>query len=66
MDLGRRPVRGWVARPYYGTIIGGVALGTMIAVSAAGTVPVAPAENMCWFWADSAQVNGHWDYCVAP
>jgi hypothetical protein len=38
----------------------------MIAVSAAGTVPVAPAENMCWFWADSAQVNGYWDYCVAP
>jgi hypothetical protein len=64
--VGRRPVRGWVARPYYGTIIGGVALGTMIAVSAAGTVPVAPAENMCWFWADSAQVNGYWDYCVAP
>jgi len=63
--VGRRPVRGWVARPYYGTIIGGVALGTMIAVTA-GAVPVAPADNMCWFWADSAQVNGYWDYCVAP
>jgi hypothetical protein len=63
--VGRRPVRGWVARPYYGTIVGGVALGTMIAVTA-GAVPVAPASNMCWFWADSAQVNGYWDYCVAP
>ena len=40
---GRRPVRGWVHRPYYGTIVGGVALGTMIAVTA-GAVPVAPAE----------------------
>jgi hypothetical protein len=63
--VGRRPVRGWVARPYYGTIIGGVALGTMIAVTA-GAVPVAPGPNMCWFWADSAQVNGYWDYCTAP
>ena len=63
--VGRRPVRGWVARPYYGTIIGGVALGTMIAVTA-GAVPVAPAPNLCWFWADSAQANGYWDYCVTP
>jgi hypothetical protein len=63
--VGRRPVRGWVARPYYGTVIGGVALGTMIAVTA-GAVPVAPGPNMCWFWADSAQANGYWDYCVAP
>jgi len=62
---GRRPVRGWVRRPYYGTIVGGVALGTMIAVTA-GAVPVAPAANMCWFWANSSQVNGYWDYCVAP
>lgn len=50
---------------YYGTIIGGVALGTMMAVTA-GAVPVAPAENLCWFWVDSVQVNGYWDYCVAP
>jgi hypothetical protein len=63
--VGRRPVRAFVHRPYYGTIVGGVALGTMIAVTA-GSVPVAPAPNMCWFWADSAQVNGYWDYCVAP
>jgi hypothetical protein len=63
--VGRRPVRGWVARPYYGTIVGGVALGTMIAVTASA-VPAAPASNLCWFWADSAQVNGYWDYCVAP
>jgi hypothetical protein len=63
--VGRPPVRGWVARPYYGTIVGGVALGTMIAVTA-GAVPAAPASNLCWFWADSAQVNGYWDYCVAP
>ena len=61
-----RPVRVWAPRPYYGTIIGGVALGTMIAVSAASVAPVAPAPNMCWYWVDSAQVQGYWDYCTPP
>jgi hypothetical protein len=61
-----RPVRVWAPRPYYGAIVGGVALGTMIAVSAAGAAPVAPAPNMCWFWVDSVQVQGYWDYCTPP
>jgi hypothetical protein len=61
-----RPVRVWAPRPYYGTIIGGVALGTIIAVSAASVAPVAPAPNMCWYWVDSAQVQGYWDYCTPP
>jgi hypothetical protein len=61
-----RPVRVWAPRPYYGTVIGGVALGTMIAVSAASVAPVAPAPNMCWYWVDSAQVQGYWDYCTPP
>jgi hypothetical protein len=61
-----RPVRGWASRPYYGTVVGGVALGTMIAVATAGAVPAAPAPNMCWFWADQAQINGYWDYCTPP
>jgi hypothetical protein len=62
---GRRPVRGWAHRPYYGTVIGGIALGTLIGV-AAGAVPVAPAPNMCWYWADSGYNQGYWDYCVQP
>jgi hypothetical protein len=61
-----RPVRAWGARPYYGTIVGGVALGSFIAVSAMGVAPVAPAPNMCWFWTDSMQMSGYWDYCQAP
>jgi hypothetical protein len=64
--VGVRPVRGWVRRPYYGTIVGGVALGTVIAVTAVGAAPVAPTANMCWFWADASQMRGYWDYCVAP
>jgi hypothetical protein len=61
-----RPVRPLVARPYYGTIVGGVALGTVIAVTAAGAAPAPPAANMCWFWSDANQMNGYWDYCQAP
>jgi hypothetical protein len=50
--VGVRPVPAWGARPYYGRIVGGVALGSFIAVTAMGVVPVAPAPNMCWFWTD--------------
>ena len=61
-----RPVRPWVPRPYFGTVIGGIALGTVIAATAVGVAPVAPAANMCWFWSDSAQSQGYWDYCTPP
>jgi hypothetical protein len=56
-------VRRWSRRPYYGTIIGGVALGTVIGAAAVGVVPVAPAPNLCWYWADPAMIRGYWDYC---
>ena len=64
--VGVRPVRAWGARPYYGTIVGGVALGSLIVASSMGVVPVAPAPNMCWFWMDETQLGGYWDYCQAP
>jgi len=32
----------------------------------APTPPAAPAPNMCWFWADSTQTSGYWDYCRVP
>jgi hypothetical protein len=56
-----RPVRPWARRAYYGTIIGGVALGTIIAATA---IPAAPAPELCWYWANSAHTRGYWDYCV--
>lgn len=62
----RRPVRVWAPRPYYGTVVGGVALGTLIAVSVAAAAPRPPASNLCWFWADSTQMQGYWDYCTPP
>jgi hypothetical protein len=55
-----RPVRPWVRRPYYGTVIAGVTLGTIIAAS---TIPAAPSSDLCWFWSNSSHTRGYWDYC---
>jgi hypothetical protein len=52
-----------VRRPYFGTVVGGVALGTIIAATAVGVVPVAPAPNLCWYWVDPSRTRGYWDYC---
>jgi len=57
---GRAYVRGWNRRPYYGSVIAGVALGTVIAAAAA---PRAPANNLCWYWTNPARTHGYWDYC---
>jgi hypothetical protein len=53
-------VRPWVRRPYYGTVIAGVALGTIIAAS---TIPPAPSSGLCWYWSNSSHTRGYWDYC---
>jgi hypothetical protein len=58
-----RPVRPLVWRPYYGTIVAGVALGTVIVATTVAVTPAAPAPNLCWYWADATKVNGYWDYC---
>jgi hypothetical protein len=58
-----RPVRGWNHRSYYGNFVSGVALGTIIGVTAVGLAPIAPASNLCWYWSDPAMINGYWDYC---
>jgi hypothetical protein len=60
VGVGVGVVRPWVRRPYFGTIVGGVVLGTMIAVS---VVPPVPAPGLCWYWADPSQAQGYWDYC---
>jgi hypothetical protein len=56
-------VRSWAPRPYFGTVVGGVALGTVIAATA---IPVAPAPNLCWIWTTPARTQGFWDYCEPP
>lgn len=55
--------RPWYRRPYYGTIIGGIALGTIVAATAYGLAPPRPRPDLCWYWADEFQSRGYWDYC---
>jgi hypothetical protein len=49
----------WNRRPY----IAGVALGTLIGVTAVGVAPPPPAANLCWYWTSPARNRGYWDYC---
>jgi len=55
--------RRWVRRPYFGTVIAGVALGTIVTAAVIGAPPPPPAPNLCWYWADPALRSGYWDYC---
>lgn len=55
--------RAWYRRPYYGRIIGGVALGTIIVVTAYGIAPPRPRPDLCWYWSDRDRTSGYWDYC---
>jgi hypothetical protein len=56
--------RPWYRRPHFGTVIGGIALGTIVAATAVGVAPAyAPAPGTCWYWADEYQSRGYWDYC---
>ncbi len=56
-------VRTWRRRPYYGNVIAGVALGTIIGVAIAGSAPPPPSADLCWYWTDPARNRGYWDYC---
>lgn len=55
-------VRPW----YWGRVVAGVTIGTVIAVAAVNSVPKAPSPELCWFWTDSSKTRGYWNYCVAP
>ena len=53
-------VKNWSRKPYYGNVIAGVALGTILATT---IVRVAPAPNLCWYWTNTSHNRGYWDYC---
>ena len=59
----RAYVRGWSRQPYYGDFIGGVVLGSILAATGVGIVPLAPQPDLCWYWADPYMYRGYWDYC---
>ncbi len=56
-----RPYRKWNKRDYYGRVVGGVALGTVL--GAAAYSAMAPAPGLCWYWYDPTMTRGYWDYC---
>jgi hypothetical protein len=47
---------------YFGSVVGGIALGTTVTASVAGMAPVAPAANML-VPSRFYKVQGYWDYC---
>ena len=55
--------RPWYRRPYYGRVIAGVAIGTIVVVTAYGIAPPRPRPDLCWYWADRDRSRGYWDYC---
>lgn len=55
--------RRWHRRPHYGRIVGGIALGALLAGSAYAAYDRAPAPGLCWYWADPYERRGYWDYC---
>jgi hypothetical protein len=60
-------VRRWYHRPYYGRIIGGIAIGTILAASAYyAYAEEPPAPGLCWYWVDEDETEGYWDYCIDP
>jgi hypothetical protein len=58
-----RPYRAWNRRPYYGSVVAGVTIGTVLVVSAS-RIPVQPDPDVCWYWSNNAMTRGYWDYCV--
>jgi hypothetical protein len=63
VNVNRGVVRGWVARPYFGTTVAGVVLGSIITAAAVGVVPTSPDPSVCWYWTDQARAQGYWAYC---
>jgi hypothetical protein len=56
-------VRPWVRQPHYGRWVGGVALGALTTAAIAGVIPAGGGNGTCWYWSNSAQTRGYWDYC---
>ncbi|MFL6799863.1 MAG: hypothetical protein ACJ8F3_20905 [Xanthobacteraceae bacterium] len=62
-----RPYVPYRRRPWFGTVVAGVALGTIVGVAVVGAAPAAPpGPGLCWYWADPSLTRGFWDYCTAP
>jgi hypothetical protein len=56
-------VRPWHRKHYFGRVVAGVVIGSIVYAAVAGAVPASPAPGLCWYWTDSTQTRGYWDYC---
>jgi hypothetical protein len=56
-------VRPWHRRPHYGLIVGGIAVGALLAGSYYYAHPAPPEPGMCWYWSSPSHSRGYWDYC---
>lgn len=56
-------VRPWHRKHYFGRVVAGVVIGSIVYTAIAGSVPTPPAPGLCWFWTDRSQTRGYWDYC---
>jgi hypothetical protein len=56
-------VRPWYRRPHYGVLVGGIALGALLAGSYYYSHPYPPGPGLCWYWTSPSRVRGYWDYC---
>jgi hypothetical protein len=50
-------------RNHFGTIVGGIALGALLAGSTYAYAERPPAPGLCWYWADRYERQGYYDYC---
>lgn len=50
---------------YWGAVVAGVTLGTIIVV-AANAAPPPPSPDLCWTWTNAARTHGYWYYCSGP
>ncbi|MEQ1647831.1 MAG: hypothetical protein ABL898_04520 [Hyphomicrobiaceae bacterium] len=51
---------------HYGRVVGGVVIGSILAASAYYAYASPPNDGLCWYWTNSDEERGYWDYCDQP
>jgi hypothetical protein len=59
-------VRPYRKHRYYGRAVGGIIIGSILAGSAYYAYASPPSEGLCWYWTNSDEERGYWDYCEPP
>lgn len=59
----RRGHRPWRKRRHYGSLLGGIVLGAIIAGAARHAYRPDYDDDLCWYWTSPYRTHGYWDYC---